>query len=157
MFGRRRFEETPVTPDLPITPMLDMSFQLMAFFVMTFRPAPTEGQFALAAMPAGDAVNLNPAIAPPALFIVRVEADKKGGIANVSLREKDGADPFPFDAGTDLKKLQAELKKRYDAVKGQPAKLTLEIDSSLLHEHAIRLIELGMKSGFESIAPVPIR
>ena len=34
-------------PDLPITPMLDMSFQLLAFFIMTFKPADTEGQIAL--------------------------------------------------------------------------------------------------------------
>ena len=36
-----------VEPDLPITPMLDMSFQLLAFFIMTFKPADTEGQIAL--------------------------------------------------------------------------------------------------------------
>ena len=36
-----------VEPDLPITPMLDMSFQLLAFFIMTFKVAPTEGQIML--------------------------------------------------------------------------------------------------------------
>ncbi len=29
---------------MPITPMLDMSFQLLSFFILTFRPMPTEGQ-----------------------------------------------------------------------------------------------------------------
>src|SRR5262249_28065399 len=42
-----------VDPDLPITPMLDMAFQLMAFFLITFRPMPVEGQMALA-LPAKD-------------------------------------------------------------------------------------------------------
>ena len=32
---------------LIITPMLDMSFQLLAFFIMTFKPAPTEGHIAM--------------------------------------------------------------------------------------------------------------
>ena len=36
---RRRTGTDHVDPDLPITPMLDMSFQLLAFFIMTFKPA----------------------------------------------------------------------------------------------------------------------
>ena len=52
---RRRRQHTPATePDLPITPMLDMSFQLMAFFILTFRPVPTEGQLALVLPDAGN-------------------------------------------------------------------------------------------------------
>ena len=37
MFRRRQGTDF-VEPDLPITPMLDMSFQLLAFFIMTFKP-----------------------------------------------------------------------------------------------------------------------
>jgi len=44
---RKRQSTDFVEPDLPITPMLDMSFQLLAFFIMTFQPSPTEGQIAL--------------------------------------------------------------------------------------------------------------
>lgn len=36
-----------VEPDVPITPMLDMSFQLLAFFIMTFKLAAVEGQITL--------------------------------------------------------------------------------------------------------------
>ena len=43
--GRRRPHDPPIDIVLPITPMLDMSFQLLAFFVITFRAASaTEGQ-----------------------------------------------------------------------------------------------------------------
>ena len=35
--GRRRTRDAPIDIVLPITPMLDMSFQLLAFFVMTFK------------------------------------------------------------------------------------------------------------------------
>ncbi|MFM8325479.1 MAG: ExbD/TolR family protein, partial [Pirellulaceae bacterium] len=42
---RHRTSEKPMEIQLPITPMLDMSFQLLAFFVMTFKSASaTEGQ-----------------------------------------------------------------------------------------------------------------
>ena len=30
-----------------VTPMLDMSFQLLSFFVITYRPMPTEGQLSI--------------------------------------------------------------------------------------------------------------
>src|SRR5437588_12851124 len=50
MFGRHRHRQSTdyVEPDLPITPMLDMSFQLLAFFIMTFQPTRTEGQIMVA-------------------------------------------------------------------------------------------------------------
>ena len=38
----------PTAPDMPIVPMLDMSFQLMSFFILTFHPMPSEAQIALA-------------------------------------------------------------------------------------------------------------
>jgi biopolymer transport protein ExbD len=36
--------EPPIDVMLPITPMLDMAFQLLAFFIMVYRPAAKEGQ-----------------------------------------------------------------------------------------------------------------
>ena len=43
-------------PDVPVTPMLDMAFQLLTFFVLTYKPAPSEVQFVHepASRPAGD-------------------------------------------------------------------------------------------------------
>lgn len=43
----RRKEEPGVDVTLPITPMLDMSFQLLSFFVVTFRPPSQEGQLSV--------------------------------------------------------------------------------------------------------------
>lgn len=42
---RRRRDETSV--ELNLAAMLDMAFQLLTFFILTFRPAPIEGQLAL--------------------------------------------------------------------------------------------------------------
>jgi biopolymer transport protein ExbD len=39
-------------PDVPITPMLDMAFQLLTFFVLTYKPAPAEVQFGMKLLPA---------------------------------------------------------------------------------------------------------
>src|SRR5437762_456892 len=47
--------------EIQITPMLDMAFQLLTFFIMTYHPAPAEGQFAMNLLPAAPAVKLDAA------------------------------------------------------------------------------------------------
>jgi biopolymer transport protein ExbD len=42
---------------IPITPMLDMAFQLLTFFILTYRPAPTEVQFGMNLLPAAPATD----------------------------------------------------------------------------------------------------
>ncbi len=44
----RRAEE----PTVQIAPMLDMAFQLLTFFILTYHPMPTEGQFVMNLLPA---------------------------------------------------------------------------------------------------------
>ena len=54
--GRRRTRDAPIDIQLPITPMLDMSFQLLAFFVMTFRAVgAAEGELDMYLPKAGEA------------------------------------------------------------------------------------------------------
>src|SRR4051795_5638446 len=48
---KRKAEEVEVQ----ITPMLDMAFQLLTFFILTFHPMPTEGQFSMNLLPASPA------------------------------------------------------------------------------------------------------
>ncbi|MBY0460435.1 MAG: biopolymer transporter ExbD, partial [Gemmataceae bacterium] len=82
---RKRTKTDFFEPDLPITPMLDMSFQLLAFFIMAFRPAVTENQLTLA-LPKADGGKTSPPPSPilddtkdkPVHYIVRVVASDKG-------------------------------------------------------------------------------
>src|SRR5687768_13663227 len=39
--------------------MLDMAFQLLTFFILTYHPAPSEGQFAMNLLPAAPALDMN--------------------------------------------------------------------------------------------------
>jgi biopolymer transport protein ExbD len=48
MSNRRNKSEAAPEPNLPITPMLDMAFQLLTFFIFTYNPSALEGQMELA-------------------------------------------------------------------------------------------------------------
>lgn len=161
-----------VEPDLPITPMLDMSFQLLSFFIMTFRPAPTEGQIAMSLPPAqegGPSTSIPDITAEqPKKWVVRVSANSAGQIEAMTFREEGGADEggenIGADVGVYLKKVKGlyEIeKKRIDAgaakgTKIPPPKLTLELAPKLLQEYVIKLFDAGVQAGFTDIAPVPI-
>src|SRR5438552_14874064 len=46
--------------ELPITPMLDMAFQLLMFFILTYRPSMLEGHLALSLPSTADAKAATP-------------------------------------------------------------------------------------------------
>ena len=46
-YRRRRRKRDQGSVEMNLAAMLDMAFQLLTFFILTFRPAPTEGQLAL--------------------------------------------------------------------------------------------------------------
>ena len=47
MSRRRHRRKNSGAVKLNVTAMLDMAFQLLAFFILTFRPAPIEGHLSL--------------------------------------------------------------------------------------------------------------
>ena len=63
MSRRKKKKEPQIDITLPITPMLDMSFQLLSFFILTFKPMPTEGQMAIN-LPKVDATDQPPPSTP---------------------------------------------------------------------------------------------
>ena len=161
MHGKHHRQQTDnVEPDLPITPMLDMSFQLMAFFIFTFRPAPTEGQIAMSLpkQEGGDTAIPSPTDEKPEVFVVKVEAANNGTISRMSISQKDAVDTRSVDLGADIKAYHKELQARYAGLKGDKskAKLTIEIEDRLIHEYVVQLLDNGIRAGFANIAPVPI-
>ncbi len=158
MAGKHKNETEDVQPDLPITPMLDMSFQLMAFFLFTFRPAPTEGQIAMS-LPKeeGGPSDAIPSLTDdkPVSFVVTVEPGPSGTIGKMTIREKDGP-AAGDDLGANIDRYQTELKKRRAALGGKPSKLTLEIGDGILHEYVVRLLDVAVQAEFVDVAPVPL-
>jgi biopolymer transport protein ExbD len=57
MKGRKKRHQDDV--ELNLTAMLDMAFQLLAFFILTFKPSPVEGQVLLRMPPPQPITNVN--------------------------------------------------------------------------------------------------
>ncbi len=55
---RGRKSEGEEGPQVPVAPMLDMAFQLLTFFVLTYRAAPVEGQFVMNLLPPQPATSM---------------------------------------------------------------------------------------------------
>lgn len=156
--NRHRTTTDFVEPDLPITPMLDMSFQLLAFFIMTFKPAPTEGQIAMS-LPkedgGGSATSTTTDLNKPEHYLVRVTSDEKGRIANMSIRQEGSADPIGKPLGPDVKTFDSELRAIKTQLAGKPGKVTLEIDRGLIQSYVVQLLDQGIRADFKDITAQP--
>lgn len=167
---RKRQSTDFVEPDLPITPMLDMSFQLLAFFIMTFKPAPTEGQIMLT-LPkdeggAASAIPQAVVADAPLHYIVRANATDDGNLAQLVLTQENSAATEGKDLkaglyknpdGSDMSMLEVYQKDLIAlAPKSKPMKLTLEIAPRLSQDNVVRLVDTALSAGFTDISPVPI-
>ncbi|MEQ8787469.1 MAG: biopolymer transporter ExbD [Pirellulaceae bacterium] len=73
---------------LSMTPMIDIVFLLLVFFLMTFRIVPQEGDFAIetpAPVGADGFTRLTPDTLP---LILRLEADGQGNLARIRVNER---------------------------------------------------------------------
>ncbi|MCE9568203.1 MAG: biopolymer transporter ExbD [Planctomycetes bacterium] len=161
-----------VEADLPITPMLDMSFQLLSFFIMTFHPSPTEGQIALALPPSdnpGGNERFDVQIEKPTRYISQIIADDQGKISGITLREEGAPDDGARQLGADVAVLMKELKaittaeqKRRDKetargnVAPPPPKLTFEMSDKLVQAYVVQVFDAAVQAGFADITTVPI-
>jgi biopolymer transport protein ExbD len=98
--GKRKKRQNQSEVTLNLAAMLDMAFQLLTFFILTFRPAPIEGQLSLRmpppqavvvqanAQPAGaDFNNKNPVQGVNTLTITVFADAKTGTIRNLAIGE----------------------------------------------------------------------
>ena len=167
---RRRHRQSSafVEPDLPITPMLDMSFQLLAFFITTFNPTPTEGHIdvGLPAQKGGPSTKLpDPTDAELVEDLtVRVDSDENGDIAAIALRQGEGGAEVAIPGkGTQARaNLFSELKKRLASLKAAktgdksfaPPKIKLELPENLRYKLLIAIMDEANRAGYTSVAPV---
>jgi biopolymer transport protein ExbD len=147
----------PVPPEevsFPVAPMLDMAFQLLAFFILTFKAPSAETHLDLH-LPA------NPVALPSASrgeaqpvpvrnvdtdlendLLIRAEADDLGDL--MALRLEDARLP-------DLVTLGKRLRRYTELLEGRPLRVRLVADDRLRYELAARIIAICSASGVTAI------
>ena len=145
---------------LPITPMLDMTFQLLFFFIMNFNPADLEGQME-ASLPAQDEPgcrlykehredDLRKDVLPefPIEFSVEVRSRLEGGgISALSVRGADGKSVPIADLDALAKHLAAQR-----AASNNAEAIEIRADARLSIEHLMKVIDTCKGAGFTNTA-----
>jgi biopolymer transport protein ExbD len=150
---RKRLQDDPTQPDLPITPMLDMSFQLMAFFILTFRPMPSEAQLPLV-LPRQEGAKAAAALPDPLSpeddeeLVVQVFAADNGTPLELFAAPKTGS----VSLGKDTAALVPYLKEK---AAGRPTtpRLRLELGDRLNYQYVIKLLDEARRAGYERVSP----
>ena len=123
--------------------MLDMAFQLLTFFILTFRPAPIEGQISLRLPPpqpvtkgvesvGSDTMNTNPAKGVDTLTI-SVFADKSGDIGALGVGESGVANLTALD--TRLQQIFADKDNSFEQV-------IIQVGSNLRYEALMKVVDI---------------
>jgi biopolymer transport protein ExbD len=165
MSSRRKAEDGP-EPTLPVTPMLDMAFQLLAFFIISYHPSDLEGQMQLA-LPANDAkqahkledvkqdskADKDPTqeVESDLTVIVRTANDPTnvGEISNMVVEDRAG--PTPVDNLEALKTYLTKAKANPDS----KAAIKVQGDSRLKWSRMVEVMDVCRRAGFDSISFVP--
>jgi biopolymer transport protein ExbD len=142
----RKKHRRPEEVELNLAAMLDMAFQLLTFFILTFRPAPVEGQVRLR-MPlpqpiagvrtgetaGSDAANRNPLEAMNTLVISAVASDD-GDLRQLALGETAMSNSLSA-LGSRLGKLLSDEGSAFDQV-------IIRVDSRLRYEALMQVIDV---------------
>src|SRR5580692_1158491 len=151
MRRRRRLSRALTDVELNLASMLDMAFQLLAFFILTFRPSPIEGQLSLHLPPAVPVTNVSaerPDAAEAAeagsttakTLEVSVFADGTGGVASVQVGLRV-AFSGPADAAN-LHRLDQKLHEAF-AVEGSPfEQIVIRVAPNLRYEELMKVIDV---------------
>jgi biopolymer transport protein ExbD len=131
--------------ELNVTAMLDLAFQLLAFFILTFKPAPVEGDVLLrmapprpttivknGQAPGGDPKNTNPVQGLTSLTIT-VTGTPSGDIDALAVGEARAAGLEGFEAK--LKTILADEGAGFDQV-------LLQVSGGLRYRELMRVIDV---------------
>jgi len=144
---RRRKRHNTSEVELNLAAMLDMAFQLLTFFILTFRPQPLEGQISLRLPPpqaaavvqgaqkaGADVHNPNPIQGVNTLTISVYADPRTGAIAGLKVGETQVSG---------LAALDGRLKEIFNPEAGNPFdQVILKVSDSCRYEELMKIIDL---------------
>jgi len=157
--ARKRKKEAPISIAVPIVPMLDMSFQLLSFFIITFKPMPTEGQLSIN-LPKLDSTDQPPPLEPippedkKDEYTVSVHSTSGGDFALLGLKGPTAN----LENIKSLNELLGELRKiPKPEGKADKVSITIEAANDLNYAKLIEVMDLCKKAGFDSVNLMPMK
>jgi biopolymer transport protein ExbD len=148
----RRTPQAGLEPALPITPMLDMAFQLLAFFIFTYHPSDLEGQMEVDLAARGDpgpaVVDRPPpdgdlAVAHELTVVVRAH---DGTIGALSVEDRAGRKPVADLAGL-REHLAGARRERPDE-----SAVCVRGEGRLRWGEMVRVVDACREAGFPRVA-----
>ncbi len=163
--SRRIAEGSGLEPTLPITPMLDMAFQLLMFCVFNFHPSDLEGQMELA-MPTDAASQAakpeqvdpkaqsekNQLDIPADLTVVvntQLDGTNNGRISHLRVDDRAGKTEIH-----DIKELREHLKKVRESLENREG-MKIQGDSKLHWSSVVEVMDTCREAGFKNVSFVP--
>ncbi len=121
--------------DLQMTPMIDIVFQLLIFFIMTFKIVAQEGDFSIKMPQAPSSGAPDPRLLPP--IQVRLSADPNGNLASIAVGQRS--------LGTNFAALRQEIMGIIGSERGpgsiaENSEVELDCDYNLHYQYVIQAI-----------------
>ncbi len=159
--GRRR-RSKPADAKLNMAAMLDMAFQLLSFFVLTFKPDPVEGEIMLR-LPPPDAVkkekadqqagadtnNTNPVQGVETLTI-SIFANGDGSVQSMSVGEGRVGENTPDKA----KALEGRLRVILDDKDAPFKQVIIQVSSKLRYDELMKVVDVCTRQKLPSGEPL---
>ncbi len=143
---RRRINDEPAAP-FPVTPMLDMAFQLLAFFILTFEAPTREARIDLylpavaMALPKMDETGATVATPSSGDFVLQARADPNGKLLSLDLNNRPLLGPSEL-----YEVLHDRIRPRVKVLN-----VSIMADDRLRYEEAARLLGACAAAGVDSI------
>ncbi|HEY1602123.1 MAG TPA: biopolymer transporter ExbD [Pirellulales bacterium] len=145
MSRRRKRKELQGEVELNLTAMLDMAFQLLAFFILTFKPAPMEGYIALRMPPpqattkpgaatSADQNVFNAPVERLQTLMVTIKSAPDGNIGSIQIEE--GA------PSTSLAEFEQQLNLLLGAPGAPFEQVILQVGSGLHYDSLVRILDI---------------
>jgi biopolymer transport protein ExbD len=158
--GRHRGDDHPIVARVPVIPMLDMAFQLLAFGLYCFdlTADKIEGQLSLSLPKTGADAETpiqTPTITEPEEdFTIRVSADGAGRIASIELTTTKVTTPeaLPRDIVPLANTLKEKVEKKTSAKEKAP-KLEMQFDKKLNYQLCFELLSAADTAKFSKVTP----
>jgi biopolymer transport protein ExbD len=151
MRRRHRKKRDQGSVEMNLAAMLDMAFQLLTFFILTFRPAPIEGQLAVHLPPPVPTTKVQAATVDPYKLGTEVQLDEQtlhlqvaasslGAVKNVSIENSATVDG-PLDPQT-LGQLERKLQSIFGVQDIPFDRVQIAVDGELRYGELMKIVDV---------------